>query len=119
MTLLIALGIIYLGVRFIVDPTAGATAFGVAFTSDRDFAYARTKGIRDIFSGLALLPLLVLRMRKATAWVFTAACVIPATDCLIVFSANGPADVPHLLVHGLTAVYMILTSFLLFKHYHS
>lgn len=117
LTLLVALGIIYIGVRFIVDPVAGAGGFGVSFSSDRDFPYARIKGIRDIFSGLVLLPLLILRMRKAAAWVFTSAMVVPATDFLIILSTNGSADIQHLLIHGLTVVYMLFTSFLLFKNY--
>lgn len=115
MTLLIAAGIIFVGIRFIVSPHAGAVAFGVPISSESDIAFARIKGIRDIFSGLVLLPLLFLGMRRATAWVFTAATIIPATDCMIVLATNGPSDVQHLLVHGLTAVYMMVTSFLLFK----
>jgi hypothetical protein len=116
MTLLIALGIIYIGARFIIDPNAGATGFGIPFATDHDFPYARIKGIRDIFSGVVLLPLLIMRMRMATAWVFTCTIIIPATDFLIVLSTNGAADVQHLLIHGLTVVYMIFTSYLLFKH---
>jgi Domain of unknown function (DUF4267) len=115
----IALGIIYVGARFIVDPAVGGAGFGVPFANDHDIPYARIKGIRDIFAGLALLPLLMARMRKAAAWVFTSAIVVPATDFLIVLSTNGPSDTSHLLVHGLITVYMLFTSFLLFKHHQS
>ena len=115
MTLLIALGIIFVGARFIVSPNAGAVGFGIPFTSNGDLPFGRIKGIRDIFSGLALLPLLMLRMRRATAWVFTSAIIVPATDFLVVLSTNGASDISHLLVHGLTALYMAITSFLLFK----
>jgi Domain of unknown function (DUF4267) len=115
MTLLIAVGIIFVGVRFIVDPAAGAAGFGIPFGSVGDLAFGRIKGIRDIFSGVALLPFLIQRWRRATAWVFTCAIIVPATDCLIVLATNGPADISHLLVHGLTAVYMGVTSFLLFR----
>lgn len=115
MTLLVALGIIFIGVRFILSPNASAAGFGIPFSSQHDLPFGRIKGIRDIFSGLALLPLLFQRMRRATAWVFTAAIIIPATDCLIVLTANGPGDIGHMLIHGLTAVYMVIASFLLFK----
>ena len=115
MTMLIALGIIFLGVRFIADPNAGANGFGIPFSRQRDLPFGRIKGIRDIFSGLALLPLLFQRMRRATAWVFTAATVIPAADCLTVLTTNGPADIQHMLIHGFTALYMVITSFLLFR----
>ncbi|MDO3629103.1 DUF4267 domain-containing protein [Mucilaginibacter sp. BT774] len=116
MTLLVAAGIIFVGIRFIVNPHAGAIGFGINFSSDNDIAFGRIKGIRDIFSGLVLLPLLFFEMRRATAWVFTAAIIIPATDCLIVLATNGPSDTQHLLIHGLTALYMAVTSFLLFRN---
>jgi hypothetical protein len=51
----------------------------------------------------------------AAAYVFTAAIIIPIADCLTVLATSGPADL-HFLVHGLTAVYMIITSCLLFKN---
>lgn len=115
MTLLVAAGIISIGIMFIVSPQANAVGFGIPFASRVDIAFGRIKGIRDMFSGLALLPLLFLGMKRATAWVFTAAIIVPATDCLIVLATNGPSDIQHLLIHGLTAMYMIMTSFLLFR----
>jgi hypothetical protein len=116
MTMLIAAGIIFVGVRFIINPAGGAAGYGIPFTNVKDLPYGRIKGIRDIFSGLVLLPLLFMRMRFATACVFTAAVIVPATDCLIVLATNGPGDIQHLLIHGLTAVYMAITSFLLFRN---
>lgn len=115
MTLLIAIGIIFIGARFIINPHAGAEGYGIPFTSNNDLAFGRIKGIRDIFSGLVLLPLLMLRMRTAAAWVFSFAMIVPATDFLIVLSTNGPADISHLLIHGMTVIFMAVTSFLLFK----
>ena len=119
MTILIALGIIFIGVRFILEPTTAAADFGISFSNANDLAFGRIKGIRDIFSGLALLSLLFLRMRRATAWVFTMAIIIPVSDFLTVLATNGPSDISHLLIHGLTATYMIITSFLLFGMKHS
>ena len=118
MTMPIALGIIFVGVRFITNPTVAATDFGIPFSNIHDVAFGRIKGIRDIFSGVALLPLLFLKMRRATAFVFTAAIITPIADCLIVLVTNGP-DIQHMLVHGLTALYMMITSFLLFRVKHN
>lgn len=115
MTLFIAVGIIFIGVRFIINPAVGAIGYGIPIINNDDLPFGRIKGIRDIFSGVALLPLLLLRMRRATAWVFTSAITVPAADFLIVLSTNGPSDISHLMIHGLTAVYMAITSFLLFK----
>jgi len=114
-TLTLALGIIYIGLRFILQPHVGAHGYGIDIVNEHDTVYGQIKGIRDIFSGLVLLPLLWFKMRKATAIVFTATIVVPAFDFLIILFCNGPQDVAHLLIHGLTAVTMIVNSFLLFR----
>jgi hypothetical protein len=115
MTLLVAVGIIFIGVRFIVDPLVGAAGFGIPISDVRDVPFGRIKGIRDIFSGLVLLPFLFLRMRKATAFALTSATIVPATDFCIVLMTNGSHDLQHLLIHGLTVVYMVVTDILLFR----
>ena len=115
-TLFLALGIIFVGVRFIVAPSAGADGFGIGIIDAHDLAYGRIKGIRDIFSGVVLLLLLWRRMRSVTAWVFTTTIIIPVTDGLIVLANNGAGDVSHLLIHWGTAAVMMVTSFLLFRH---
>jgi len=112
--LILASGIIFIGIRFIIHPQAGASGYGIPFESNSDAVYGKIKGIRDIFSGIVLLPLLWMRMRKAVAWVFTIAIVVPAFDFLIIIFYNGSNDTSHLLVHGITAVVMAITSFLLF-----
>jgi hypothetical protein len=115
MTLLVAVGIIFIGGRFIVNPLVGADGYGIPISSAGDLPYGRIKGIRDIFSGIVLLPFLFLRMPRAAAFALSAAIIVPATDFCIILLTNGPKDLQHLLIHGLTAVYMVVTSVLLFK----
>jgi len=110
-----AAGIIFVGVRFMVAPRVGADGFGIPLVDGGDLAYGRIKGIRDIFSGLVLLPLLWMRMREAAAWVFATTIVVPAGDCMIVLATNGIGDVGHLLIHGGTAAVMVWTAVLLFR----
>lgn len=112
----IALGIIFVGIAFIINPFINATGFGIPMTHVRDLPYGQVKGIRDIFSRIALLLPLFMKEKKIAAWIFTVAIVIPLTDCLIIWTTNGISDLQHLLLHGLTALYMIITSFLLFKN---
>ena len=116
MILPVALGIIFIGIAFVISPSFNAAGYGILLTTPGDLPYGRIKGIRDIFSGIALLIPLFLKLRKAAALVFTASIIIPATDCMIILETNGPSDIQHLLLHGLTALYMIVTSFLLFKN---
>ena len=112
--LILAVGIIFIGVRFIIQPDVGALGYGIPFENANDSVYGKIKGIRDIFSGIVLLPLLWMRMRKAVAWVFTIATVVPAFDFLIILSYKGSSDIVHLMIHGITAVVMAITSVLLF-----
>lgn len=114
-TLILALGIIFVGVRFIVAPFAGADGYGIRIADIHDASYGRIKGIRDVFSGVVLLPLLWMRMRRAVAWVFSTAIIVPMTDGLIVLANNGIQDVQHLLIHWGTAIVMMATSVLLFR----
>ena len=114
-TLLIALGIIFIGARFLLQPQVGAVGYGISFNDEHDAVYGKIKGIRDIFSGIVLLPLLFMRMRKATAWVFSAATIIPMADFFIVLAINGAGGLEHLLIHGVTALVMIVNSFFLFS----
>lgn len=114
LTLVVALGIIFVGLRFIIAPAAGAAGYGIELSSNA-FSFAYIKGIRDIFSGLVLLPFLLMRKVQPVAFIFCTATIIPLTDCCIVLVHNGPQDIAHLLIHGLTAVYMLIVSFYLFR----
>jgi len=116
LTAVVAVGIIFLGVRFMLAPNAGAEGFGVPLSHTKEaIAYGRIKGIRDIFSGIVVLAFLVQRLPRATAFAFGAAIIIPISDCLTVLAVNGGQDITHLLIHGLTSVYMIITTIFLFR----
>lgn len=116
LTAAVAMGIIFLGARFMMAPGSGAEGFGIPLATTREaLAYGRIKGIRDIFAGVVLVIFLISRQPRATAITFGAAIIIPFPDCLTVLAVNGPKDVTHLLIHGITAVYMMITTFFLFK----
>jgi hypothetical protein len=117
MTLLVGVGIIFIGGRFMITPSVGAAGYGIPLSSAEDLPYGRIKGIRDIFSGMVLIAFLFLKMRRAAAFALTAAIIVPATDFCIVLSTNGARDLPHLLIHGLTVVYMTVAGILLFQKY--
>lgn len=116
LTAIAAAGIIFLGVRFLLSPQAGAEGFGIPLANTREaLAYGWIKGIRDIFSGIVVLLFLIRRQPRATAFAFGAAIIIPVSDCITILSVNGLEDVTHVLIHGITAVYMMVTTFLLAK----
>ena len=116
LTALAAVGIIFLGLRFILAPYTGAEGFGIPLAHTKGaMAYGWIKGIRDIFSGIVVLIFLISRKPRSTAFAFGAAIIIPVSDCLTVLAVNGAEDVTHLLIHGITAVYMLITTILLFN----
>ncbi len=67
---LLAVGIIFVGGRFLFDPFAAARDFGVPAAHNSTLAYLWTKGTRDIVSGLLLISLLCLEVRRAVLSTF-------------------------------------------------
>lgn len=115
MVALIALGISFIGIRFLIMPGVAAHGFGIDLPPGSPLLYGLVKGIRDLFSGLVLTYLLWTRNAKVTLVVFSLACLIPMVDGLTIWMANGPKDVMHLCVHWGTAAYGLVTSSLLLR----
>ena len=115
LVVLIAAGIIFIGVRFIVAPLVGATGFGVPSTENQTVAYLWAIGTRDIVSGLFLIVFLWLKVnrRVLAAFIFVAS-LIPIGDALNVYANVGATNLTALVIHVGTALFMIiLATFLL------
>jgi hypothetical protein len=112
-TLVIPVGIIAIGINFILNPEAASAAYGIPITDPTSFPYMWIKGIRDIFSGLVILPFLYRGDRKVTSILFALATFIPFSDGLVVI-ANSGFTAP-LLIHWGTAIYMVVVSYFLFR----
>jgi len=106
---LIAAGIIVVGLRFLLVPLAAARDFGVPVPGNSTFAYLWTKGTRDIVSGLLLISLPWLGVRRAVLATFLfVAAMIPIADFLNVY-INVHSERPgYLIMHGGTAIFMIV-----------
>ena len=116
-TLIIPLGIIGIGINFILNPVGASAAYGVPITDPNSFPFMWIKGIRDIFSGLVILPFLLVGNRKVTAILFATAIFVPLCDGLVIIAHSGFAA--PLLIHWGTALYMIIiAAFLLKKKRH-
>jgi hypothetical protein len=85
-TLLTGLGLIFIGGRFLISPEAGEAGFGIHVPTGNDYSFHYIKGIRDIFSGLIVVMLLLTRQYRALGMVLLCAAIIPMTDLMIVFS---------------------------------
>ena len=76
---LTAVGIIFIGARFLLAPSTAAAGFGIAAWHDGGKAdpYLSVKGVRDIASGLIAVILLAARMPHVLGWFELAASTIP------------------------------------------
>ena len=110
-----AVGIIFIGARFLLAPSTAAAGFGIAAWHDGGKAdpYLSVKGVRDIASGLIAVILLAARMPHVLGWFELAASTIPIGDAIIVLRSNGPKATVY-GVHGATAVVLLATAALLF-----
>src|SRR5215510_4778143 len=115
-TLAIPVGIIGIGLNFIFNPVGASSGYGIPITDPNSFPFMWIKGIRDIFSGLVILPFLFTRNRKVTAILFAIAIFIPFCDGLVIISHVGFAS--PLLIHWGTALYMIIVAAFLFRKRH-
>lgn len=110
-TLLIPMGIIPIGLNFILTPAGASAAFGIPVNDPNTFPYLWIKGIRDIFSGLAILALLLGGERR-TLWTILS-IAIPFCDGVVILAYLGFA--PPIYVHWGTAISMTVVSFFLFR----
>src|SRR6185503_16933061 len=112
-TLAIPIGIIGIGINFIFNPVGASSGYGISIHDPNSFPFMWIKGIRDIFSGLVILPFLFGGNRRVTAILFAIAIFVPFGDGLVIVSHLGFA--PPLLIHWGTALYMMVVSYFLFR----
>jgi hypothetical protein len=112
-TLVIPVAIIGIGINFIFNPVGASTGYGIPIRDPAAFPFMWIKGIRDIFSGLAVLSLLWSGDRRTTATLFAIAIFIPFGDGLVILSHLGFA--PPIYIHWGTALYMMIVAYFLFR----
>ena len=113
-TLVIPVAIIPLGINFLLNPVGASTAFGIPIHDPAAFPFMWTKGIRDIFSGVVMLPFLFRGDRRSIATIFAISIIVPFGDGLVILQHLGFA--PPIYIHWGTALYMtVVAAFLLRK----
>jgi hypothetical protein len=113
LTLAIPIGIIGVGINFIFNPIGASSGYGIPIHDPNSFPFMWIKGIRDIFSGLVILPFLFTGNQKVTAILFAISIFVPFCDGLVIISCLGFA--PPLLIHWGTAFYMVVVSYFLWR----
>ena len=109
----LALGIVFIGARFLIAPHAAATGYGVPVNSNSHReAYLSVKGVRDIACGLFTAILILNGSARLLGWFMLTATIIPLVDAAIVLSHGGTKS-SAFGIHGATAGIMLLISGLL------
>ncbi len=96
---LTGLGMIFIGVRFLLAPETATAGYGIHFNANGDYSFDYIKGIRDLFSGLLICILALSKQTKALGTTLTLGTMIPVVDMLIVLSKpyNSIAQaIPHI-----------------------
>jgi hypothetical protein len=110
---LLAVGIIAIGLRFLIAPAGAAAGYGVPLAPVGPVrAFTDVKGVRDITSGLVVLPFLISGHPTALAVVLLAEAVTPLSDTVIVLRHGGPRATAF-GIHFVTVVVMVVTAVLL------
>jgi hypothetical protein len=112
-TLVIPAGIIAIGIEFILNPMGASAGYGIPIHDPAAFPFMWIKGIRDIFSGLVVLPFLWRGDRRTTAILFALSTFVPFGDGLVILSHRGFA--PPIFMHWGTALYMTVVSYFLLR----
>jgi hypothetical protein len=115
LSIVVALGIIFIGIREFLDPAAGALGYGVPLLDPRDGDLLAIKAARDVASGILVLALLAFGNRKALACAIGVLTLIPVFDGLIVLRHAAWAFTPLILIHWGTAAFMLIIVVLMLR----
>lgn len=113
LAIVLDLFVVFIGARFLFQPVAAATGYGVPAKPNGDAAYLEIKGLRDATSGIMGLALLAFAGATAGAWFMVAVALVPLGDTLIVLRHGGTKAVAF-GIHFATAVVVLISAALLF-----
>jgi Domain of unknown function (DUF4267) len=108
LVILVAFGIIFIGVREFLFPSIGSLGFGLPLHDPHDADLLAVKAVRDVVSGILALTFLGLRNRRLLAYGFGVLTLIPLLDGPVVLRHAGWSFTPVLVVHWGTAAFMLV-----------
>ncbi|MXQ52970.1 DUF4267 domain-containing protein [Shimazuella alba] len=109
----VTLLMLYIGVNGFLQPEAAIQGFGLPLQDAADKSIVWIKADRDLFIGVFLLALMVLRMRKASMVFLLSATGMPVVDAILVL--QNAADKTPSWIHITTVVYMLIVSWMLYQ----
>lgn len=112
-SLLTAAGLIFIGLKFLISPVKAELDFGISLNTQADYSFHYIKGVRDLFSGILLVLLVLTKQRKALALTLLAATIVPLGDFIIVMGKNT-GDWQHGIAHLIAIAICIIVGPTLF-----
>ncbi|UKS29490.1 DUF4267 domain-containing protein [Paenibacillus sp. HWE-109] len=109
----VTLLMLFLGVKGFIQPEAAIRDFGIPLHDVSDKYLVLIKADRDLFIGIFLLAMMILRMRKALIVVMLTSVLMPAIDALLVLT-NAVDKTPS-WIHIITAVYGLAVGWMLYR----
>ena len=111
---LAGLGIIIIGIMYLVAPRTTAASFGLQELPQSDAtAWLRVKGVRDVATGVVAGVLLLSAPLDVLAWCVLAFVLIPAGDAAVVLRSSG-SHAAAWGIHGTTVLVMLISVVLIF-----
>jgi len=110
--LLVAIGIIAIGILYLSNPRAATKSFGLPLPEEGvNIAWwLHLKGGRDVVSGLVVLASMAWSTPQTVGIILLIEAMIPASDMSLILAAKGSTK-RAFGMHGLTAALMILAAF--------
>lgn len=105
-TLSMGVLLVFIGLRFLFNPLAAEAAFGISVPVNGNFSFHYIKGIRDLFTGIAILGVLWTGERRAMGVLLLAGAIVPVMDFSLVL--HNPAYTIDKLIPHLVAIVMAL-----------
>lgn len=105
-TLSMGVLLVFIGLRFLFSPLAAEADFGISVPVNGNFSFHYIKGIRDLFTGIAILGVLWTGERRAMGVLLLAGAIVPVMDCCLVW--YNPAHITARLIPHLVAIVMAL-----------
>lgn len=109
--LMAALGIIAIGIMYLLKPRAATQSFGLPLPeAGPNIAWwLRLKGVRDIVSGMVVLASIMWGDSRMVGVILLIQAMIPLGDMSLILAARGSSK-RSFGIHGLTAALMILAA---------
>lgn len=113
LTALGALGILFIGFRYVLAPFASAPTFGLPDWPKETFqSWLNLKGVRDIGTGLLTIAMLLTATQSTLGVFLLVIAVIPAGDMLVVLRYGGSRPLAYGM-HGGTSAALVLLGLVL------